>query len=495
MRGFGLLVSFFLATAATAQNWTLLNPSYRYNYSNDGTDTIRHQIRVMDVDTLGVDSFRYELNNVAEVCAECPAIGSVCAGCFVRVNQPQFLGYECVRSGSDWLFFGPDTFTLNSNAGVGATWTFQVNPPILAFVDAEEPAVSFGTQDTVRRIVLSSGDTLLISQSFGLLGFSRGADRFGLIGVEGAGVGRVYPDPLAYFDYQPGDELMYWLVSNYLITYSGGPQFPWTHTVMWKAVITGRTDTPDGVVYSTSYAYDYPDAPGISYSLLVEPDWPVPFGDWTFLRTEVHEKHPLLGAFPGQVLDTSVCEHMSTSLIDPKYIARYGISPNGRTEMRYLPIGSNPDELQCGFNAVSEPLPGIHPRLSRRINAWYEEGVGLRLLQYGWGENADWLHIELVGAIIGGDTILPPPSWNWDVGVRNQPTLTPKTFPNPANDYLQLANATPASTIDIADLQGRVILRQRIASADERINVQALHPGAYLLLLDGLAPQRFIIAR
>lgn len=26
-----------------AQNWALLNPAYRYNYSNDGTDTISNQ--------------------------------------------------------------------------------------------------------------------------------------------------------------------------------------------------------------------------------------------------------------------------------------------------------------------------------------------------------------------------------------------------------------------------------------------------------------------
>lgn len=41
------------ASIAQAQNWALLNPAYRYNYSNDGTDTISNQIRVMDVDTLG----------------------------------------------------------------------------------------------------------------------------------------------------------------------------------------------------------------------------------------------------------------------------------------------------------------------------------------------------------------------------------------------------------------------------------------------------------
>ncbi|MCC6654279.1 MAG: hypothetical protein IT231_03845, partial [Flavobacteriales bacterium] len=45
MRSILLLIA-LSGSAASAQNWALLNPAYKYNYSNDGTDTISNQIFV-----------------------------------------------------------------------------------------------------------------------------------------------------------------------------------------------------------------------------------------------------------------------------------------------------------------------------------------------------------------------------------------------------------------------------------------------------------------
>lgn len=495
MRIQSLIIAIIFSGAAAAQNWALLNPAYRYNYSDDGTDTISNQIRVMHVDTLGVDSFRYELNLVAVVCDTCPAIGGVCAGCFVRVGQPQFLGFECVKMGSDWYFFGVDTFMIRSSAGLSAAWAFDASNGITATVDAEWVEDFFGPPDTLRRIVLSSQDTLVLSRSFGIRRFARGANSVELIGVEGPGVGRVYPDPLAYFDYQPGDELTYWVVADYYIIHlGGGEQYYDSHTVMWKVRITERTDSPDGIEYGTSWAWDYPSSANISYTLVAEPDWPVPFEGWSIQRNEILLKHPLLGAYPGQVLDTSVCEHATNIWFDPKYIAKYGIAPSGRAEMRYLPIGQSPGQLICGFNAASEVSPGLHSRQSAQINAWYEEGVGLRMMQYREPSTTNWLHIELVGAIIGGDTLIPPQPWNWDVGI-SEARVGSSVFPSPASDFIQLQQCRSGAICSIADMNGRLVLTQRINSSTERIEVSGLSPGIYVVSVDGIIPQRLIIAR
>jgi len=92
MRNRSLLGALLFCSMAHAQNWALLNPAYRYNYSNDGTDTISNQIRVMHIDTLGVDSFRYELNLIGVPCDTCTtSLGGFCDGCYVWVDQPQFL--------------------------------------------------------------------------------------------------------------------------------------------------------------------------------------------------------------------------------------------------------------------------------------------------------------------------------------------------------------------------------------------------------------------
>lgn len=495
MRAFGFLFALFMAIPGVAQDWALLNPAYRYNYSSDGTDTIRHQIRVMQVDTLGPDSFRYELNRVAVVCDTCPAIGNTCAGCFVRVNQPQFLGFASVKAGNDWRFFGADTFLIRSSAGPGATWSFDLSNGITATVDAEWTEALFGVQDTIRRIVLSSQDTVILSRSFGIQRFVRGTNAVGLIGVEGPGVGRVYPDPLAYFDYQVGDELTYWLLSIYHLSYPGGPEYNTSLTSYWRVRITGRMDLADGVFYSTSWAIDEPGGTGVTLPPISQPDWQVPYNGWSFMRDELVVKHPLLGAYPGEVIDTSICENAYYPGYDVRSIAKYGLAPSGRTEMRYQPIGLSVNSMLCGFNAA-EPTPqGVYPRHPEPVIAWYEEGVGLRAMWFRLTPGEGWYVAELVGAVIGGDTIVPPPVIHWDVGIWEREGNVGRVFPNPATCRIVLTQAPIGAGLDIRDLESRLVLTQRITSANETIDVQRLAPGIYFLSVDGMAQQRLVIAR
>ncbi|MBL0043901.1 MAG: hypothetical protein IPP33_05645 [Flavobacteriales bacterium] len=46
-------ISLLFCSVVSAQNWALLNPAYKYNYSNDGSDTISNRIFVTHIDTLG----------------------------------------------------------------------------------------------------------------------------------------------------------------------------------------------------------------------------------------------------------------------------------------------------------------------------------------------------------------------------------------------------------------------------------------------------------
>lgn len=501
MRYHLLVLQFFIGSiAATAQNWALLNPANKYNYSNDGTDTISNQIFVTHVDTLGLDSFRYELNRIGVVCDTCPeSLGGPCDGCYVRVDQPQFFGLDCIRSGSDWYFNGPDTVLIKSSATVGSSWTFNENAGIIATVDAESPIDLFGTTDTVRRILLSDNDTLLLSRSFGLTRFEQGDHRYDLLGVEGAGVGRLYPDPLAYFDYQPGDQLtykitsIYWGYYNGIWTASGADRF-------WTAVITGRAETPDAISYSTSTALSYPiEPPGFSIvSLIQEPSWSMPFGLWIFTRSQVLVDHPILAAYPGQVLDTSICSLYNWPSPNPNYLAKYGITADGRTIMRSQSLGlAIEGEPTSGFDADEEVSPGVFPfAQSPLLNVWYEEGIGIRRVEskFSWMGSFD-LRVELVGAVIGGDTILQPPAIDWYVGVQAKERPVFNVFPNPASDRIELSSAMPLGRIWITDLQGRQVTSLASTSYATSIDVRSLPPGSYLLLTDGYAPKQFMIVR
>jgi|JI9StandDraft_1071089.scaffolds.fasta_scaffold32022_2 hypothetical protein len=494
MRKLLLLCSALSCGLLSAQNWALINPDYKYNYSNDGTDTISNQIFVTQVDTLGVDSFRYELNRIAVVCDTCAAsLGGPCNGCFVRVDQPQFLGYECIRSGTDWFFNGVDTFFIRTNASIGSSWAYDETAGTIATVDTAWAALSFSVPDTLSRILLSTGDTLLLSRSFGILRFDKGASRLELLGVHGANVGRLFPDPLDYFNFHIGDQLTYSIKSVEIYADPGGPAFPHQVQCYWLAIITGRTDAPDSTTYTTSLAYTYPGSFAGD-----RPDWPMPIGQWTFNRANVISAHPILAAYPGQILDHSISWN---SWYSNPYIAKSGINSNGRITMYAQPLGNSTNIL---FNSSAEVIPGVYPFVGNGVafaQLKYDEDLGVRNVQYLASNLANVeIDVELVGAIIDGDTVIQPPVINWSVGMEEQAQNAFQIFPNPTSDQVVIQFEHPeTSTWKILDLSGRLALKGKWASdMQDVIDVSSLQTGTYLFeltSLNGRGTRQLVIAR
>ncbi len=492
-----LLLSIAIGSCATAhsQNWALLNSTYKYNYSNDGSDTISNQIFVTYIDTLGVDSFRYELNRIGVQCDTCPeSIGGPCDGCYVRINQPQFLGFSAIKTGENYYFLGTDTFMIKGAASLGISWVFDPNSGVTATMDAEWEGDLFNTNDSLRRILLSNGDTLLLSRSFGILQFGSGDERYVLLGVEGAGVGRLFPDPLAYFDYQPGDQLTYRVTAVWWATPPGGPQFPQTYSHYWMAVITGRTETPDAVEYSTSVARTYPFSqyPG---SLLEEPDWPMPLDQWSFHRSDVLADHPIVAAYPGQVIDHSIC-WQPNEYSAPRILVSYGITSDGRAIVHSQGFGQLWGSTLSGFDAAQELAPDVFPiDMGTPLNAWYEEGIGIRKVELRVQPGLYEVSVVLVGAIINGDTVIAPPLIEWGVGLHELEGAQLHAYPDPASESISLVGLKGNETLTILDLEGRGVKTARITRSEEVIDVHDLKVGMYVLHVEGLPPQRVVIAR
>jgi len=153
------LLFFCLSLTANAQNWALLNPAYKYNYSNDGTDTISNQIRVMQVDTLGPDSFRYELNRVVELC-------DTCAGPNLHLwtDAPQFMQRTVNVGQSAWHFHGPGSFVVFPPAPLGASWLFDTLANVQATITSIDTVDQFGSDVPRKTIGLSTGEVLIISE-------------------------------------------------------------------------------------------------------------------------------------------------------------------------------------------------------------------------------------------------------------------------------------------------------------------------------------------
>lgn len=475
-----------------AQEWALLNPAYRYNYSNDGTDTISNQIRVMGMDTLGVDSIRYTLNLIGVVCDTCPAIlGGPCNGCFVWVDQPQFLGYDCIRVGNDWHFNGRDTFLLRTNGEVGETWPLDPAGTTMATVDAEWEQELLGVNDTLRRILLSSGDTLLLSRSFGIVRFPGMSGNYQLIGVEGAGIGRSLPDPLSFFDYNSGDELTYKIVNTYTASPPGGPSFPQTQTYYWQAIFTGRENFPDSVRYTVSVArsavsYGYSGGGGAASF------WPMPPNPWVIDRTTLAQQHPVLSSFPMQLLDRSA---VWSSTAYTGYLAEHGLTEDGRQIIRSAQLLANND----GINLYSSPIPGLHPfhtgyDASASVKVKYEEGLGLVTILRRRQSIIEY-SVTLVGAIIDGDTIIPPPNINWTVGMEESSLGALMLYPNPADNSCFISGLIGGEKATVFDLEGRMVLTTQLTAERATMDVSGMAPGTYVVNVKGMRPQRLIIAR
>lgn len=489
-----------LGAAASAQNWALLNPAYKYNYSNDGSDTISNQIFVTHIDTLGVDSFRYELNRIGVVCDTCPAsMGGPCDGCFVRTNQPQFLGFDCLRSGDTWYFNAQDTFIIKSPVGIGTSWLFSASTGVNATVDAEWGESLFSTDDSLRRILLSNGDTLMLSRSFGLVALRQGNVQYDLLGVEGAGVGRLYPSPLGFFDYQPGDVLTYRVLDTYECSTSDHPSFPHIVSHYWTATITGRSSTPDTLIYTTSTARTLPHPPSDCPQVAYSPIWPVPSDEWQFTTSSVLARHPILASYPGQVMDSSLA-WIFVDWFQPMYLATYGITPDGRAIVRSQHLGVSYGPTSH-FNTSEEIAPGLFPfSQDALVNIWYEEGLGIRKAEFFIDLAIFGVSLDLVGAILGGDTIIPPPVIEWEVGVPAEMLAQFSIHPNPAADMLMLEiTNTQKAHWHMMDVSSKQVgTGQILDKAPHLIDVSTLAEGVYVFVLvtdECQSTQRFVIAR
>jgi putative CocE/NonD family hydrolase len=89
------------------------------------------------------------------------------------------------------------------------------------------------------------------------------------------------------------------------------------------------------------------------------------------------------------------------------------------------------------------------------------------------------------------------PALSWPTSVNEPVPSAITVFPNPATDHVDITNADNANrTYKIIDATGRVVIEQQSAGNVTRIDVSALAPGVYTLLVSaeaGIATQEIIV--
>lgn len=473
-----LLAILFIAFTklVPAQDWALLNPAYRYNYNNDGTDTISNQIRVMGVDTLGVDSIRFALNRVARPCVECPP------PCNVQVELPQFLGSRCLRDGQTWTFNDPTELVIKPHAQVGEQWIFRPSDGTLCTVDLY--TVMLGVEDSVKRLTSALGDTVVWSKQQGLIYWHvQGASSYSLVGINGAGVGRQVPTLADFFPYQPGD------VVEFVDYQQEMGHATWTYR---KVTIASRTETSDQIILNGPMLYRWQHSSGnVETEYDANYTWYIDEAHMPMLRLLSSAPQQYVG--PGTVCEPSPRQH------EVSLIARHGLDASGNYIITTDNIG--PITLFFPIDTVNEQCMHVTGFGFQQENmVLFRENFGLVLYSGHFGFTNERFYIQ--GARINGveQGVLDPDDYFY-TGITDDlagPGLM--LHPNPADDRLSLQLPLIRSGMwQINSITGQVVAAGWMPATDKpSFDVSALSPGVYMLTLtgdDSRSSGRFIIAR
>ncbi len=492
---FAVLLSF----GANAQNWALLNPTYKYNYSNDGSDTISNQIFVTHMDTLGPDSFVLHLNAIAEHCAPCINAPLGCDGAEgLILDRPQLHGSRASQLGGNWYLIGDDSLLVHPNAALGAQWTGPGG--VEGTVTLIDEQIIFWQPDSLKTIGFSDGRSMTISKEHGILAYSADAIDNTLIGIQGGlSIGEQLPTIADLFNYQPGDILQYHAVfggTDGICYYHN--EYTRKYTVLTRTDLPGHTDYSLRMVFQR-FGWGQPVWGSNDCSMYGIDDTGI---DTVALGIE-HDRW-------------TADNFLGNSWLDQLWPGAYG--PSGDEQIYQGDFGANDHVIQwrayldADQRYVFEPLhfnanlmnweafstcsedTSYRPFLYDMMMHRYVEGVGrVRASYFVFEHNGEE---ELTGYVIGDNTfgtILPDDIL---LAVGEQHSITrPVLAPNPTSDELTITGASPGSIATIVDLNGRLVLRRTIHTQPGHIDLRQLQAGVYMLSVDGSAAQRLMIIR
>ncbi|MBK9274394.1 MAG: T9SS type A sorting domain-containing protein [Flavobacteriales bacterium] len=481
--------AFLVGFCGLGQNWALLNPAYKYNYSDDGSDTINAQIFVTHVDTLGPDSFRYALNRIATVCDTCSA-----SGLFLLLDQPQFLQRMALVGPTVWHFQGPGSMVVLPQSSIGTSWLFDTLAGVTATVVLVDTVQLFGMDVERKRVELSNGGSITLSPDHGILTWNEHA----LVGVHGPEVGILVPRLEAMFPYGSNDVVEYATGT----AQTDGVSSEFGQRRLYKFTIdTGAVDDGqmvfDGTMIDHRYAWSSSWLGGTTNTYGHQD---ILGTTWTAGRPELPWADLLL-SYPGQVIGHR-SELLGDSLI---CIAHHGRDGSGRYTLGCRTVQDQWNQSGHFMAIVVEPAPGDPLQCMIRdhcdggavdtCGVLYTAGIGLNWSRGNYFEaNEEYL---LVGSVVDCDTIgtVHPDDdiLTLSVGTADRPA--PALFPNPAADRLMLTNAPVGRHARLLDRTGKVLLERFIRSAAESIDVRHLSVGLYLMIVEGMRPQPVVIAR
>lgn len=499
----GLFIAVFVLLSFTAfsQNWTPIAVDDEYHYELVGSTamydsvsfngkTLRYNSPVnasvwIDSTQTNAGQTVYHLNKIVKPCDTCPAGSPL----YLR-NQQQFLQQRIIADNAGkYIFDGDEKWTVFSQASIGANWLFDTLNTITAEVIAIEENQIFGNTDSLKTILLSNNDTLVLSKEHGLIRFPQLQNNtyHNLTGIQTRELGLSIPGFQEIYDFDINDVLQYYY---YFEGVQGG------YTGRAKIYIQGKQVSADSVRYDIRRILNHSI---IQYGTTYPPVVTDVQFSYTFYKGDVADK------YPGQLFeDDMMCQWDERWGYEQSSCTRFGFGLDNRyftTE-----YGQNEDNEWVKFmsttvftnnNNISEFIgDDANPDLLSP-NSCFNSYIYQRIWEEGLGETSFTFSCfegygirELSGYIIDGDTtgIITPDSVlilsNEDVALRTADDIA--IYPNPATDYISFKinaiQAIPELDLTVYDTMGKALKTERYAAATSgNIQVSDLPPGMYLL--------------
>lgn len=241
----------FFSCKINAQNWQAISPQHIYNYQVNADINAFYNTKINTMVNIFVDSIiatngnvtQYALNTVFD--RQVPENGQ-----YQIIHQPQFLQKEMWVQNDTFFFQNPaNPQTIPTKAQIGQTWIFDAAQNITANVADIQATTTFGQADSVKIMVLSTNDSLILSKEFGIIRFPFAYNSpyfYQLVGINDLHLGTTVPMFEDIFNFEVGDMFEYHTNDVY-------PQF--TIESVEKYEITSKNFVNDTFYYNVLGLY------------------------------------------------------------------------------------------------------------------------------------------------------------------------------------------------------------------------------------------------
>jgi hypothetical protein len=454
-----------------AQNWAALNPSEQFNYRVDSENIITTVIFPDSFGWAGTDSVYY-LNRIVTECYSCLNSEDT-----LFMNQPQFLMRRAIVKASGlWNFCDTANIALYTWAAQGATWLLDSNFAVQALVDTVYADSIFAQADSVKRILLSTGDTILLSREHGILvwpdGYGSGMYHR-LVGIKGRNLGKLLPGFAGMYDFGVGDIFQ---VSLGEYECQGPPCYCWDYAHTYKGTVDSVSqwgDTTEVYFHALVVTYGGNGCTGYTSSL----------GSQTGSFIVVDSANHFVNHYPNQLL--SLYQRFFGFFDEGMAVRPFSETENYVVDRcTYHDAGNGRVGMTAYFtarNGYYQNLPPGSPYLKNigwisPDSIGYLEGMGLQY--YRWENFESYGFWRCDGYFNGTDTIgfLTPDSLLWiPMGTSSAQSFSVQAYPNPADSYIRFScterGGFQNGTIRLLALDGKVMDEVFLPLGSREINV------------------------